>query len=167
LLQGSDLFAALRADAVTRKLHGIGVHFAAEVAAPRGAVFFEDDLITLHEDFELRIRFQLHAGPKLLWQDNTPKVVDAAYDSGTFHVMCFSFDILHLYLRRRGSSFSIFFRATMPGVNPPQENCASVVRPVYKIYPASSMIAVGFDKNFFLFLEKPPVFPVSRCRWAE
>ena len=47
----------------------------------------------------------------------------------------------------------------MPGVDPPQENCTSVVRPVYKIHPASSMIAVGFDKNFFLFLGKATSIP--------
>ena len=84
-LQGADLAAAGRADAVALVLHGVGVHLAAEIAAAVGAVFLEDDRITLHEDLQFCVAVQAHAGAQLLGQDDTAKRVNTTNDSSCFH----------------------------------------------------------------------------------
>ena len=101
------------ADAVACELHGLLIDGPAEVTASLWAVLFEDDGISVNEDFELCIRFQLHAGAQLLGQNDPPQRIDPANDSCTFH-----FVLLLCLIRTASRIFLIFSGPRCPATNP-------------------------------------------------
>ena len=91
-LQGSDLGPAGGADAVTLILGHVSRQLTAEIAASGGTVLFEDDLIALHEDLELRVLVDVHIGAQLLGEDDAAQRIDAPNDASCFHIH-FSFSV--------------------------------------------------------------------------
>ena len=91
-LQRSDLGPAGGADAVTLILGHVGRQLTAEIAAAGGTVLFEDDLIALHEDLELRVLVDVHIGAQLLGEDDAAQRIDAPNDASCFHIH-FSFSV--------------------------------------------------------------------------
>ena len=91
-LQRSNLGPAGGADAVTLILGHVGRQLAAEIAAAGGTVLFEDDLIALHEDLELRVLVDVHIGAQLLGEDDAAQRIDAPNDASCFHIH-FSFSV--------------------------------------------------------------------------
>ena len=55
-------------------------------------VLFEDDLIALHEDLELRVLVDVHIGAQLLGEDDAAQRIDAPNDASCFHIH-FSFSV--------------------------------------------------------------------------
>ena len=145
-LQGSDLGPAGGADAVTLILGHVGHQLAAEIAAAGGTVLFEDDLIALHEDLELRVLVDVHIGAQFLGKDDTPQRVDATNDASCFHIH-FSFGSVS------GRMADMALIATMRRkkcscAGKTGKNCQLLSYSVYKKLSRSSIETRSFDKNF-------------------